>query len=227
MPDLDTLSTLMEDSIADERLQTQEKNHFEQALISAELKEEDIRRLRNQAFDLAQQKLTADNGKNLLKWLEKLVRTLDKARPQMAPATGRFSPGQECLQHIVHYVNNARATLDICVFTITDNRIGSVIVDAAERGVAVRIISDNDKAHDKGSDIHHFQAQGIPVRLDRTPNHMHHKYAVIDGRYLINGSFNWTRSATDHNHENIVVHQEPGIIAVFQERFNDLWAKFE
>lgn len=42
--------------------------------------------------------------------------------------------------------------------------------------------------------------------------HMHHKFAVIDGRLLVNGSFNWTRQAVLYNQENCVVTDNPQLV---------------
>ena len=59
-----------------------------------------------------------------------------------------FSPGDACWQHIVHRLSLAHKTADLCVFTITDDRISRAIMDAHRRGVKLRIISDAEKAHD-------------------------------------------------------------------------------
>lgn len=143
------------------------------------------------------------------------------------PAKVFFSPGKDCLSQIKHLIDTAQHSIDICVFTITDNRIGANIIAAKQRGVKLRVISDNDKAQDKGSDIYAFHENNIPVRLDKTNNHMHHKFAIIDGKTLINGSFNWTRSATDFNHANIVVHSDAQLVEDFQGRFEQLWKQFK
>jgi mitochondrial cardiolipin hydrolase len=50
-----------------------------------------------------------------------------------------------------------------------------------------------------GSDIGRLRNAGVPVRVDRVPAHMHHKFVVLDNRFLLNGSFNWTRSAVLDN----------------------------
>src|SRR6185369_692047 len=96
-----------------------------------------------------------------------------------------FSPGDACLTAILRELERTRKTADICVFTITDDRIARAIIGAHERRVAVRIITDNDKQYDGGSDIDRLRRAGVPLKVDETEHHMHHKFAVLDGATLL------------------------------------------
>ena len=64
---------------------------------------------------------------------------------------------------------------------------------------------------------------GVPVKVDETEHHMHHKFAVLDGARLLNGSYNWTRSAAAYNEENLVITSDPALIAVFTRHFAEMW----
>jgi mitochondrial cardiolipin hydrolase len=145
-------------------------------------------------------------------------------RPRIAEAW--FSPHDDCPGRIINLFAESRSHADVCVFTITDDRISDALLAAHARGVRIRIISDNDKAHDCGSDIERFAAAGVAVRVDLTPFHMHHKFAIFDGQLLLHGSFNWTRGAARDNQENIVVTDEPRLIAAFGREFEQLWERF-
>ena len=90
----------------------------------------------------------------------------------------------------------------------------------------MRVISDDDKAHDRGSDVHRLADSGVPVRTDHSPNHMHHKFAIFDRMLLVNGSYNWTRSAAERNEENLVVTDDQRIVGCFQAEFEKLWDQF-
>ncbi|KAG2443325.1 hypothetical protein HYH02_009391 [Chlamydomonas schloesseri] len=131
------------------------------------------------------------------------------------------------LSRFLDYLGSATRTLDICVFTITNDDISDVVLELHKRGVRVRIISDNDQAHTQGSDIDKFRQAGIAVRQDKTSAHMHHKFAIIDGRLLLNGSFNWTRQAVTANNENVTVLSDPTLIRSFQQQFDKLWEMFK
>lgn len=144
-----------------------------------------------------------------------------KKMPQTVKAY--FSPGNDCLDAIIRSLDAAVSSIDICVFTISDNRISDAIIFAHRRGIRVRIISDNDKLNDAGSDIEELANAGIPVRIDRTPNHMHHKFAVIDKKKIITGSYNWTRSAALYNHENILISLDEKYVKSFVVEFEKLW----
>ncbi len=141
-------------------------------------------------------------------------------------AEAHFSPGEACLQAIRAQFARARKTVDICVFTITDDRIAGIVLDAHRRGVAVRVITDNDKANDEGSDVSRIARAGVPVRQDQSEYHMHHKFAVFDGHVMLTGSYNWTRGAANFNEENIVVTDEPRLVEAFTGEFEELWRKF-
>lgn len=134
-----------------------------------------------------------------------------------------FSPGRDCLDAITKTLLSAKNDVKICVFTISDNRIVDAIKELQYRGINIKIISDNDKMHDRGNDVEYLASRGIAVKIDRTDAHMHHKFAVIDEEVTITGSYNWTRSAEQYNHENIVITDNPKITKPFVKEFNKLW----
>ena len=134
-----------------------------------------------------------------------------------------FSPGPSCKQCIISTLREARTILNICVFTISDDFIKDTIKSAFDRGVEVRIITDNYKVSDEGSDIEELSLHGIPVRVDESENHMHHKFMVADDQITITGSYNWTRSAERYNQENIVWVKDPMFAKPFNQEFEKLW----
>jgi phosphatidylserine/phosphatidylglycerophosphate/cardiolipin synthase-like enzyme len=182
---------------------------------------------RNRVFDTARGAVADPQAARVIDFLEDVLKVLLPMGATAGPAPDEafFSPGEACLQRIVARLTNARTAVDICVFTITDDRISNAILAAHKRGVKVRIITDNDKAFDPGSDVPRFQAAGIPLKVDMTPFHMHHKFAIFDRVRLLNGSYNWTRSAADQNEENVVDTGDPAAVAAFQKEFDALWQK--
>lgn len=134
-----------------------------------------------------------------------------------------FSPGPDCRIAIEQAMETALSELLICVFTISDDRLSDAIMSAHRSGLTVRVISDNDKMHDRGSDVERLYQAGVDVRIDRSPEHMHHKFMVIDGRTVMTGSYNWTRSAETRNEENIIAVDDPQLAARFSEEFERIW----
>uniref|UniRef100_A0A7S3LXA3 Mitochondrial cardiolipin hydrolase n=1 Tax=Palpitomonas bilix TaxID=652834 RepID=A0A7S3LXA3_9EUKA len=126
----------------------------------------------------------------------------------------------------LRFLHDAKETLDICVFTITCDEIAKEIEYVHKRGVKVRIITDDDKALDRGSDIFTLAERGIEVKRDDSSFHMHNKFCVIDGVRVMTGSFNWTRSAVSSNQENVIVVDHKGTADKFTKEFEKLWSQF-
>ena len=225
--EFDALDRSLRESAQDFTLDAGEKLELRE--LGQQLDAGRIRFLRNRAFDIARDAMRGEPVATLevLRWLEQVVKTLDAA-DEAAPvvSSAYFSPGDTCLRRLCDLMRGCRDTLDICVFTIADDRLTEAILDCHARGVQVRVVSDNDKQHDSGSDIDRLRAQGVQVRVDDAPSHMHHKFALFDGRVLANGSFNWTRSATRDNDENLVVSDDANLVRVFGLQFGKLWQQF-
>jgi mitochondrial cardiolipin hydrolase len=143
--------------------------------------------------------------------------------PQKITSRAFFSPGDDCLEAIITAIEEAKKTMKICVFTISDDRISEAILRAHQRGLQIRIITDNNKLHDIGSDIRELAAKGLEVRIDKTRSHMHHKFAIFDETRVLTGSYNWTRSAAMYNHENILVTDNLSIVQDYSREFDRLW----
>jgi len=219
-------------SFEDMRLSAHEKSSLAVLLKRWQHSDEMLAYARNAAFSvLRDHAANADQNAYIhsLRWLERVIKTIDNLRAQrkIFRASAHFSPGLHCVEQIIAHLQAAKEKICICVFTVSDDRIAESILQAHQRGVWVRLISDNDKAMDDGSDVLYLARQGVPVRLDRHANHMHHKFAIFDDSTLVNGSFNWTRSASAKNEENITVLYEPELLVRFSERFEQLWEKFE
>lgn len=210
----------------------------ERQALSAALREDlpdDVARseYRDAAFDVARQAIaSAPRPVDVLDWLADVLRLLD-APPGVATSAPVcrgdvcFSPGEACRDRIAGMFRSARRRVDVCVFTITDDAIAEAMLDAHARGVALRIITDDLKSLDLGSDVARFAAAGIPVRVDRTRHHMHHKFAIFDGERLVTGSYNWTLGAARDNEEHVVILGEPPLVARFQAEFERMWRAYQ
>jgi mitochondrial cardiolipin hydrolase len=225
--DFDRLDRTLRASASDFRLDDAEKVQLRD--IGAQLSVEQTRRIRNAAFAIAREHVISEpvHAQSILRWLEQVVRTLDVSSQVAAAAhTAYFTPGDACLRKLRELCSGTRQALDICVFTLADDRLTDAVLQAHRRGVQVRILSDDDKRHDAGSDIAQLAAAGIEIRLDRGPAHMHHKFALFDGKLLANGSFNWTRSASLSNDENLIVSSDAYLVRCFGGQFEALWERY-
>lgn len=185
---------------------------------------------RSRAFEAARSAMDQPRAREVLDWLEAVLAApgaSEAAERSASVADACFSPGEVCVQRITALLGGARRTAEICVFTITDDRIAKAVLDAHRRGVQVRIVTDNEKAYDLGSDVESLAKAGVPVAVDISPFHMHHKFALFDGKTLLTGSYNWTRGAARENEENLVVTDDPRFVAAFTKEFEHLWEKFK
>jgi len=221
---------MLAETLEDRRLSRTERSAMKRIFEHLDLGEQQFANYRSIAFDLARDVIDAANAPLVLDWLEDAVKLFQQHSGGDAAnvsAEAFFSPGDDCPRRIRALLARADQSIDICVFTITDDRVSSAILDAHRRGVKVRIITDDDKSADRGSDADRLGEAGIELRVDRSSYHMHHKFALFDRSLLLTGSYNWTRSAAESNEENFIITGDMRLIEPFSKLFDQLWQKFD
>jgi cardiolipin hydrolase len=124
-------------------------------------------------------------------------------------------------------LRTCKKTLDVAIFTLTNDKISGAIEEAFKRGIKVRVIADDECCKMIGSDCLKLAAAGIDVKTDDAAKfHMHHKFAILDNSVVITGSFNWTVQAVKNNQENIVFYENPSLANQYTEEYNKLWTEF-
>ena len=227
--DLDTApwDKMLLQTLDDGRLSTSERTDLREKIKDAALDDRNRALLRSRVFEIAREKLSDDRYSRIVDRLEELSKLLPFSGESGEPfVEAHFSPGLGCVHRIRGLLEGARRTADICVFTITNDRIAEAIHAAHKRDVVVRIITDDEKARDVGSDVIVMARASIPVLVDDSPYHMPHKFAIFDGDTMLTGSYNWTRGAAMNNEENLIITNDRRLLPAFKGEFDRLWVKF-
>lgn len=219
------MERLLRETLEDRRVSRAERRSLREEIDDSD-DEHEFRRI---AFSVARTELvrTPEDTDAIVEWLEAVSKAVTyRAALKAEKVEAHFSPGDACRGRIARAIGEARRSADICVFTITDDHLVDAILSAHARGVKIRVAADNDKAEDRGSDIKRMSREGIDVRVDHSPHHMHHKFAIFDDALLINGSYNWTRSAFTSNRENLLVTTHTSLVTQFGNAFDAMWNDF-
>ncbi|MFC1706957.1 phospholipase D-like domain-containing protein [Planctomycetota bacterium] len=135
---------------------------------------------------------------------------------------------------VVRQMAQAKKTLIIAIAHFNTDRIGKAVVAAHKRGVSIRVLVDLGEYGNKNSQVKRLQTAKVPLRYHLySLKHffpwaklMHHKFMVVDGKTLLTGSYNWSRTAEHSNHENLQVfagRRWQGLIGTYERKFEELW----
>lgn len=136
-----------------------------------------------------------------------------------APAAVYFSPNGGCTDAVVAAVGSARVSVLVQAYSFTNAPIAGALVAAHRRGVKVQVILDKSQRSERYSSLTFLQHAGVPVTIDDRHSIAHNKVMVIDGNTVITGSFNFTKSAEDHNAENLLIIRHPGLARSYTQNW--------
>jgi phosphatidylserine/phosphatidylglycerophosphate/cardiolipin synthase-like enzyme len=140
-----------------------------------------------------------------------------------------FSPAGRTETDILNAINFTRESADIAVFSFYSLDIGNAVVNAHKRGVKVRVLVDRVQASQ--SEVGALLIKnGVPFRWSQGyagKGVMHNKFAVLDSRLLMTGSFNWSVNAQQNNFENMFNTADKAYTEAFAAQFERLFLAAE
>ncbi len=127
-------------------------------------------------------------------------------------------------ENLAAAINNAQRTLDIAAFEFNNPVITEAVLNAHERGVVVRMVTDNEHGlEDDDSTIGELIDAGIPVVDDDRSGLMHNKFMIIDGTVVWTGSWNYTINGTYRNNNNAIVLRSQRAVQAYQAEFDEMF----
>ncbi|KGQ21648.1 phospholipase D-like domain-containing protein [Thermus filiformis] len=134
-----------------------------------------------------------------------------------------FSPagGRAAREALLARLRAAREEVLVAAFVLTDQEVLKALVQAQARGVRVRAVLETRNMGTSGEEL--LLKAGIDVRKDANPYTLHHKVAVIDGTWVVTGSYNFSTSAWRRNNENLLVLKAPGLAQKYRKEVEALW----
>lgn len=136
-----------------------------------------------------------------------------------------FAPEDKVAEKIIARLKQAARTIDFMAFAFTDESIGAAVLERAQGGVVVRGVFETTHADSTISQYGKLKRAGLDVRLDGNPFLMHHKVFIVDGKTVIFGSFNFSRSAEEENDENLLIIDDIPLAQAFATEFARVYAE--
>jgi phosphatidylserine/phosphatidylglycerophosphate/cardiolipin synthase-like enzyme len=125
-------------------------------------------------------------------------------------------------RHLVALIDAAETSVDAAMFEFNLQSVADALIRAHERGVAVRVVYDDEHTQDDPQ-IGQLQAAGIPTTPDGRSAFMHDKFFVFDGGTVWTGSTNITENGVYRNNNNAIVIRSPAVAANYQSEFEEMF----
>ncbi len=130
------------------------------------------------------------------------------------------------LSAVVDDINAAQRSVDIAVFDFEIPAVTDAMLQARQRGVRVRLVTDDENltAPEVAEETGRLQDAGIDVRFDEREPFMHNKFVVIDGAIAWTGSWNITANDTWRNNNNMIRVANRNVAAKYSAEFEQMLA---
>ena len=136
-----------------------------------------------------------------------------------------FSPYDKTSEKIIQIIDGAKFYIYVPAYLITHEKITSALIRAKNRNVDVKIIIDANSTTTRNTKYLVLRENKIPVKTENYAGKLHSKSMIIDDKYIILGSMNFSNSGENKNDENTLVIENSELAKSYRKFFTYLWAK--
>ena len=127
-------------------------------------------------------------------------------------------------ESIIPVVNTAAQSIRFLAFSFTDFPLADAMIQRARSGVDVAGVFEKVGSDTDFAELRSLFCAQVPVRRDGNGGFMHNKVIVVDSRYVITGSLNFSTNAEESNDENVIIIDNPDIAKLYMQDFDRVWA---
>ena len=140
-----------------------------------------------------------------------------------------FPPDEPYAPRAVEQYKQEPQKIDVTMYRITDRRHTDAMIDAVERGIPVRLITEPQQYRDPNRFWHSWNVDrlymaGVQIRHRKHAGLNHQKSVILYGlQMIINGSSNWTSPSSEAQEEHNYFTKTPWMFQWFVDQFERKW----
>ncbi|OAA31250.1 hypothetical protein AT15_07065 [Kosmotoga arenicorallina S304] len=132
-----------------------------------------------------------------------------------------LTPHENIDEIILKKLQSAKREIFFLIYAFTDPRFLTVFKYMASKGIDVKGVVDDWNI--SSSYLYKYFSPGLGLRFNKEKWLLHDKTLIIDRRFIITGSANFTKSAWSKNRELVVIIESEDLAKAFISHFNYLW----
>lgn len=134
--------------------------------------------------------------------------------------TNMWEPDAEDI--LIETIDGAKVSLDLAVMGFTRQPVIDAVLRAYDRGVVVRFVGDAGHLYNTG--YQQMADRHVPMVVGNGPHIMHHKFFIIDERFVFAATSNISDTDMRRNSNNFLVFDSPPVAADFKDEFEQMYA---
>ncbi len=129
----------------------------------------------------------------------------------------KFSSQGSVGKAVTAAIRETKERLMLALYGFDNIELGDELLNLVKKKVAVRVKVDTARSAGKKivALIDKLKAGGVEIQMVAPNGRNHNKFAIIDGRRVLTGSYNWTLKA-ENNWENLLILDCPELAKAYE-----------